>query len=137
MYTICNCHGTVVLVQLVATVMHVVLQLAAHVPQTHRQVMVGAAHQEARAHGWFFAPGFVASKRMLRHIVGRASRVTESLRWKFAGRVNSPGTLWAWLLSIAALPVFNRYDLVIGIDWSHSRDPGSVIAHAIKSYLSQ
>ncbi|MEM8519465.1 hypothetical protein RCH05_004041 [Janthinobacterium sp. CAN_S7] len=118
-----------------ATVMYVVLQLTAHVPQAHRQVMVGAAHQEACTNGWFFAPGFVASKSMLRHIVGCASRMTKGLRWKLASHIDPPWTLGAWLLSIAALPAFNRYDLVIGVGRSNSRDPGDVIAHGVFSLL--
>lgn len=63
-------HGTVVFMQHMAAVAHVIAETAGHIAEAYSQVMVSAAQQESCAGRWLLRTGLVASERVRRHIVG-------------------------------------------------------------------
>ena len=63
-----NGHRTVVFVQLVATVMHV-MTFPSHTLELNEKVVISTAQEEPSAYGRFFSPRLMAGQGFLRHVI--------------------------------------------------------------------
>jgi hypothetical protein len=133
-HTIRDRHGAIILVQLMATISHIVLDTPSHVSKPNREIMSPASQEKSRARCRLLSTRFMAAERVLGHIVCSPGGMTTRLGRKFSRCINPPWAFRTRLPAIASLPALDRDYLIALISGTNSSDGWLFTVHFSRAW---